>query len=213
MKQQIRYALGEILIVIVGISIAFSLNKCAETKNNEAQKSLYLKSLREDIKVDKKNLEQNLKEINAKIETLNKIIPLINTDSPEKIKLRQQLFGTFNISEFYPNDITYQTMVNSGDFKLINEFKLKTAIEKHYASYRSILQDYSRQENIHKEFLSNYMVNHANYDDMKKGNFGFNNEALFKNILQSMNGSFRIKKQATIRGIKNCDSLLVILNN
>ncbi|WP_223548770.1 DUF6090 family protein [Aestuariivivens sp. NBU2969] len=211
MKKQLRYALGEILIVIIGISIAFSLNKCADTKKNENLKSLYIKSLKEDIKVDKKNLEQNLKEINTKIETLKEIIPLINTDSPEKIKLRQELFGTFNITEFYPNDITYQTMINSGDFKLINEFELKAAIEKHYASYKSILKDYSRQENIHKEFLSNYMVNHANYDDMKKGAFGFSNEVLFKNILQSMNGSFWIKRLATIRGIKNCDSLLVIL--
>ncbi|WP_242130602.1 DUF6090 family protein [Aestuariivivens marinum] len=211
MKKQLRYALGEILIVIIGISIAFSLNKCADTKKNENLKSLYIKSLKDDIKVDKKNLEQNLKEINTKIETLKEIIPLINTDSPEKIKLRQELFGTFNITEFYPNDITYQTMINSGDFKLINEFELKAAIEKHYASYKSILKDYSRQENIHKEFLSNYMVNHANYDDMKKGAFGFSNEVLFKNILQSMNGSFWIKRQATIRGIKNCDSLLVIL--
>ena len=211
MKKQLRYALGEILIVIIGISIAFSLNKCADTKKNGNLKSLYIKSLKEDIKVDKKNLEQNLKEINTKIETLKEIIPLINTDSPEKIKFRQELFGTFNITEFYPNDITYQTMINSGDFKLINEFELKAAIEKHYASYKSILKDYSRQENIHKEFLSNYMVNHANYDDMKKGAFGFSNEVLFKNILQSMNGSFWIKRQATIRGIKNCDSLLVIL--
>ena len=172
------------------------MNKCADTKKNGNLKSLYIKSLKEDIKVDKKNLEQNLKEINTKIETLKEIIPLINTDSPEKIKFRQELFGTFNITEFYPNDITYQTMINSGDFKLINEFELKAAIEKHYASYKSILKDYSRQENIHKEFLSNYMVNHANYDDMKKGAFGFSNEVLFKNILQSMNGSFWIKRQA-----------------
>ncbi|GAB1858813.1 hypothetical protein MHTCC0001_36570 [Flavobacteriaceae bacterium MHTCC 0001] len=46
---------------------------------------------------------------------------------------------------------------------------------------------------------------------MRTGAFGFNNEALLKNILQSMNGSFVIKKNATKRGIKSCDSLLAIL--
>ncbi len=48
---------------------------------------------------------------------------------------------------------------------------------------------------------------------MRKGKFGFENEKLFKNILQSMAGAFQIKKNATIRGIKSCDSLLSVLNN
>ena len=103
-------------------------------------------------------------------------------------------------------------MINSGDFKLIDDFKLKAAIEEHYSNYKSILKDYSRQETIHKEYLGNYLINHADYDAMRQGQFGFNNEALLKNILQSMNGSFGIKKEATERGIKSCDSLLVVLN-
>lgn len=212
MKKQIRYALGEIIIVIIGISIAFSINKCAEIKKNRAQKNQYLEHLKRDIEADKKSLQENHSLIGEKIKTLNEILPLINTESPEKTQLIRKIFKTFTLAEFYPKDITYQTMINSADFKLINDFKLKAAIEEHYSNYKSILKDYTRQETIHKDYLGSYLINHADYAAMRKGKFGFKNESLFKNILQSMHGSFIIKRNATERGIKSCDSLLSILN-
>ena len=46
---------------------------------------------------------------------------------------------------------------------------------------------------------------------MKRGEFGFKNKQLFKSILQSITGSLIIKNNATERGIKSCDSLIVML--
>ncbi len=212
MKRQLRYAIGEVLIVIVGITIAFSMNKCSESQKNKTDKEQYLENLKQDIHVDKSNLEHNLAEITAKIETLHHIIPLINTAAPEKLKTQHSLFSTFKLTEFYPKDITYQTMINSGDFKLIDDFTLKAAIEQHYSNYKTILKDYYRQETIHKEYLGEYLIHHANYDRLRNGGFAFENEGLFKNILQSMTGSFQIKKEATERGIQSCDNLLNILD-
>ena len=76
MKKQLRYALGEIFIVIVGISIAFSLNKCAEVKKNDAQKTQYLENLKEDIKVDKQHLEQNLEAISTQNKSPKRSYPV-----------------------------------------------------------------------------------------------------------------------------------------
>ncbi len=36
-------------------------------------------------------------------------------------------------------------------------------------------------------------MNHVDYDAMRRGEFGFKNEILFKNILQSITGSLIIK--------------------
>ncbi len=43
---------------------------------------------------------------------------------------------------------------------------------------------------------------------LKKGEFGFKNEKLLKNIIQSMKGSFGIKMKATSKGIAHCESLI-----
>lgn len=208
MKKQFRYALGEILIVIVGISIAFSMNKCAEIQKNETEKKLYLENIKKDVEVDKQVLEKNLNLIGSKIQTLNEAIPKLNSDTP----LDRKLFGAFSLIEFNPKDITYQTMINSGDFKLIDNFNIKSAIEAHYSTYKLILKDYERQEIIHRNYLGDYLIHNIDYDAMRKGKPALKEKKLFKNILQSMSGSLGIKKNATIRGIKSCDSLISVLD-
>ncbi|MDG5492770.1 DUF6090 family protein [Psychroserpens sp. SPM9] len=212
MKKEIRYALGEILIVIVGISIAFSMNKCADNKKDETLKQQYLENIKSDIEIDKNNLESISQSIGSKIEVLREVLPLINTDSPEKRSKMNTIYSVFTSTDFFPKDVTYQTMINSGDFKLIDDFDLKAAIETHYANYQIMLKDYERLDIIHKEYLGKYMIENADFDAMRQGQFGYSNEKLFKNILQSINGALMIKKNATNRGIKNCDSLLSILN-
>lgn len=213
MKKGIRYALGEILIVIIGITIAFSMNKCADDRKDNALRLQYLSNIKSDIETDKKNLEANFEAIGKKIQNLNEILPLINTDNPEKAAIRHKMYGVFTSTPFFPKDITYQTMINSGDFKLIDDFDLKAAIETHYSNYKIMLKDYERLEIIHKEYLGRYMIDNSDFDAMRQGAFGYSNEKRLKNILQSINGALYIKSNATERGIKNCDSLLTKLND
>lgn len=211
MKKGVRYAIGEILIVIVGITIAFSMNKCADEKKDDTLKQQYLENIKNDIEVDKKNLESISQSIGMKIGVLNEVLPLINTDNPEKRSKMNKIYSIFTSSDFFPKDVTYQTMINSGDFKLIDDFDLKAAIETHYSNYKIMLKDYERLDIIHKEYLGKYMIDNADFDAMRRGQFGYSNEKLFKNILQSVNGALMIKKAATERGIKSCDSILTIL--
>ena len=207
-----KYAFGEILIVIIGISIAFSMNKCADDSKNEAQKNQYLTSLKNDIEADKSLLESNVLEISEKIDLSREIIDLLNKDMPQKMGAMRRLFNIATPANFDAKDVTYATLVNSGDFKLIDNFELKTAIEGHYSDYKIMLKSYLRQENIHKEHLGSYLINNADYDAFAKGAFGFDNVKLLKNIVQSMRGSFKLKIEATEKGIKSCDRLIKIIN-
>ena len=211
MKKGLRYAFGEILIVIVGITIAFSMNKCADEKKDDALKHQYLENIKNDIEIDKKNLESISLSIGKKVGTLNEVLPLINTDHPEKRSKMNTIYSVFTSTDFFPKDVTYQTMINSGDFKLIDDFDLKAAIETHYSNYKIMLKDYERLNIIQKEYLGKYMIENVDYDAMRRGQNGYNNEKLFKNILQSVNGALMIKKAATERGIKSCDSILKVL--
>ena len=206
-----KYAFGEILIVIIGISIAFSMNKCADDSKNETEKQRYLVNLKTDVLSNKEQLTKNYAEIETKFSTAQKILPILNTDNPSKMAIIGDIFSISTITNFESNDITYQTLINSGDFKLIDDFELKKAIEEHYSHYDVMLKDYERQENIHKEYLGNYFIHNVDYDAFKNGRFGFQDEKLLKNIIQSMSGSFQIKMEATKKGIAMCDSLLNIL--
>lgn len=211
MKKQFRYALGEILIVILGISIAFSMNKCAENTQNETQKQQYISNLKEDIRADKSQLEGNLVKINEKIDICTNLIPILGSNDPQKdVKLRG-VYTVANLTNFTPKDYTHQTLVNSGDLKLMNNFELKSDILKHYSIYKEIHKAYERQETINKDYLGNYFIYQTDYDLIREGKSPFTDEKLLKNIMQSVRGSFMIKRDATQRGIISCDSILKVL--
>ena len=129
MKKKFTYAFGEILIVIVGISIAFSLNKCAEDSKNNSQKEQYLFSLKQDIEEDKKQLNDNISIISQKVKTSTDILPVLNSNDPQKDKKLRQIYQLAQLTNFTPKDFTYQALVNSGDLKLIDDLELKKAIE------------------------------------------------------------------------------------
>jgi hypothetical protein len=207
-----QYTLGEILIVIIGITIAFSLNKSSENSKAQTLKLQYLSNIKSDIEADKVILENNLESIKKKIDIASEIIPKLNTNAPDKMSIVSKVFSIVSLTNFNPNDNTYQTLINSGDLKLIDDFEIKTAIEKHYSNYKTMGQDYTRLENIQKEYVGNYFIYHIDYDAFGEGKFGFEDEKLLKNIILSMRGAFDLKLKATQNGIDSCIHLLEILN-
>ena len=212
MKKQLTYALGEILIVIIGISLAFAMNKWGENNANNTQREQYINNLKQDIKSDKLQLERNLNEIDEKIKISSELISVLGTDKPQKKELLKGVYAIANLSSFSPKDYTHQTLINSGDLKLMNDFKLKSDILKHYAIYKDILKADQRQEIINKDYLGRYFIYNTDYDLVQEGKSPFTDEKLLKNIIQSIRGSFMIKKTATQRGITSCDSILRVLN-
>lgn len=212
MKKRISYIIGEILIVIFGISIAFSMNKCGDNSQNETLKQEYINNLKQDIEADKIQLDANLIKINKNIEICTNIIPVLGTEDPEKEKKLKGIYYVANLTNFTPKDYTHQALINSGDLKLMNNFKLKSDILKHYSIYKEISKAYLRQETINKDYLGKYFMYQTDYDLIKEGKSPFTDEKLLKNIMQSVRGSLVIKREATQKGINSCDSILKILN-
>ena len=82
-----NYTLREIIIVIIGISIAFSMNKCADNVKDNKLKKEYLINLKSDVEADKLQLEKNVESIVQKIKTCLEIIPVLNTGEKQGMPL------------------------------------------------------------------------------------------------------------------------------
>jgi len=208
-----HYTLGEILIVIIGISIAFSLNKCAESRQDKKLELLYLKNLKNDIETDKHNLEESLKQLTAKQETLSKTFRYFNPSLSKRDSiLITNFFQVARIIEFSPKSVTHQTLMNSGDLKLISNFELKTTIQEHYRNYSALQQDYDRMVNISKKYIADYFIYNLDMDKFRQGEKAFNDERLLKSIMQSMFGAVQFKITSTQQGIQSCDTILMQLD-
>ena len=204
-----RYTFGEILIVIIGISIAFSINKYSENRSDNQLRQQYLLNLKKDVEEDKKELEENIHKLDEKTAIIREILPVLSPGAEEKDIISKNLATISSIIDFSPNNITYLSLINSGDMKLIDDFKLKTSIEGHYSgTYRSLSMDYERQVAINKKYLADYYIDHLDFDRVKKGGSAFGNKDRLKRILNSIYGACIIKKQSSLKAIESCDELI-----
>lgn len=204
-----KYALGEILIVILGITIAFSLNKCAVQKENETLVTMYLDNLTSDLQQDKNTLEVNLEQFKTKRNKINSLTAILGSDAVLNGQHNAMVFEVSELEKFKPNNVTYNTLVNSGDFKLIKDFELRKAIEAHYNNtYNTIQSEYLRLENIHKVYLADLYIYKTDYDKFKTNEFVFEDKKLLYNILVSKEGASKIAMEASKKGIESSDQLL-----
>ncbi len=203
-----KYAIGEIIIVTIGITIAFALNNWAAHQRDRQTKKLYLTNLLKDVEQDQMKLQENVAKLEQKIQLLREIMPHLNATLPGRDSVLHKLFRVSDQIDFIPKDITYRSMINSGDFKVIDDFELKTAIETHYAEYESLLKNYERFENFSKNHLADFYVRDLDYDRVGVGHHDYLESRFFKNIVRSLYGIIGLKLEASKVGVQNCEALL-----
>jgi hypothetical protein len=203
-----HYTLREIIIVIIGITIAFSMNKCADKLKDNKLKKEYLINLKSDLEADKIKLRKNVEAIEQKIKTCVELIPMLNTEKKQGMPIMDMVFTILQYETFSPKNITFKTLINSGDLKLINDFQLKTAIQGHYSNYDEMFDVYIRHTSLIQDYLGNYMINSADYDQLMIAKTPFLDEIKLKNIVRALSATFSEKKNATEKGISSCDFLM-----
>jgi hypothetical protein len=122
--------------------------------------------------------------------------------------MSRMVFEMANLIDFTPNDVTYQTLISSGDMKIFKSFDLRAQIEKHYGGYKTILKDYRRQESINEKYIGPFFIDEIDFERLAAENYKFLDHPRFKRILQSLYGTFTLQIAATKRGIQSCDELL-----
>ena len=187
-----RYALGEIIIVIIGISLAFTLNNWKEGRSDQRQRQQYLSALELDVAAEIKQLEELQGTIQLRLGQIQQMSGHIGYDRPGKDTVLMKVFEIGRAVSFQPDNITYQTLVNSGDLKLIDDFELRRAIEAHYSEHTEVLRNYERLDNIYATYLGEYFVRNVDYGAVRQGDFSSVDTEFFRNILYSLMGGYQM---------------------
>ena len=136
----------ELVVVITGVTIAFWLNTKAEQKKEQKNLENYYQELVSDLEEDRKLLERIIDKNTNKRNEMVKAISLYSEPVPSRdsIFAYSQLMGNYNF--FDPTDITYQSMINSGDLKLMDNIILKRKLISLYDLYEII--DYLQKNHL-----------------------------------------------------------------
>ena len=104
MKNQIgkyyKYAFGEIVLVVIGILIALSINNWNEGRKNEIKQSILIKNIIEDLRLDSIHINKSLSEVENQKSLVDDLIA--KSLNKEK-KLNYKLIGLLRFSsDFRP---------------------------------------------------------------------------------------------------------------
>ena len=143
-----KYALGEIILVVIGILIALQINNWNEEKKGKLELNQYLSSLRDNINSDLKVLDSLIlrREVtvaNCKKERLNFLDNTFN--------FMDTRYALYSYLDFYfvPNTSAYEALKNSTYLGKINGIELNNFIIDYYAKTVQIAES----EKSYNEFV------------------------------------------------------------
>jgi len=206
-----RYTLGEIAIVIIGITIAFSLNRWAENSQDRKLKKQYTSSLITDLDTEINQLEENIAAFQERLGSIDRILPILYGAPGPRDSVPATIYQLATGISYNPQDITYQTLVNTGDLSLFGSLDLPKRLQKHHADQLELLKDYTRQDKINENYMGEFMIRELDYVAIRQGNFDFIDKPILRNIVQSLRGSYLIAITESELFIKNSEELKAYL--
>jgi len=119
-KFNLKYAIGEIFIVSIGILIAFGINTCSATLGKKSAYKEYKASLITDLNQNLENLNRIIKSQELKVKELKRVVSDIESNQFDTIALGAILFKQRKSPTFFPISGTFKSMVSHGDIELFS---------------------------------------------------------------------------------------------
>ena len=127
----LRYAIGEIFLVVIGILIALQVNNWKEDIQNHKLEKTTLENIRSDLVLQQGIINEQLQFESTKVAETD-TAALFISDSLSAGKLNALLVTLSARLTFVENKTSYISMDNTGGKKLIRNYSLQNAIVRYY---------------------------------------------------------------------------------
>jgi len=187
------YAIGEIILVVIGILIALSINNWNENRLRTNKETTILANIHKEFKENKKQLERVVKTHQISHYNCAKIISLFPIKSkPQPVvldSLAVYLWESYGGYTFDPSQTSINALTSTSSFDIISDTKLRNLL----ISWNDLVKDYQEEERYHKDFTMDlfdvYMSKHFSWD------FNFKDERNDFKALQSLEFEFLMQNK------------------
>jgi hypothetical protein len=163
-----KYAIGEIILVVIGILIALSINNYNSQRIEKTREIKYLTNIKLDLLKDIESLEYNIDFRQKKTLGIEKLINQIN-GQPIK-DLNETTFNVINTlyqERFQPSNVTYSDLVSSGNMNLISNDSIKIYLFELSLLYQQNLFNIEHETAEYDENISKSIFRLADVERMK----------------------------------------------
>lgn len=155
LKRYLFYAVGEILLVMIGISLAFRVDNWNDNRINKASEISYYENIKNEIDDDKRRIQGQM-DFNNLLKTqfqyANNIIESNDRSNSDTLGLIVR--NLIRYSDFDKEGNIYETMVNSGEIKLLKNRDIVRGVR----TLEEIYNYLNRMETIHYDAMMSYVV-------------------------------------------------------
>ena len=170
MGKYLKYAIGEILLVVIGILIALQVNNWNENLNLENSTKKSLNSLAEELTSNRRILKSNIDLIRFDIQTGMNMTDSLNNNSISEEKKETYLLdkilalGPLRIKSLTTNAL--DEMINSGNYSSITSESVKENLLTYNSEIENMNFELKRFEEYWRGIESPYITKHFSLLDM-----------------------------------------------
>ena len=155
------YAIGEIVLVVIGILIALQINNYSEQKKARSEEKVLLSNLSNDVALDILQIENNTALSRERLRRLDSLVQLLK--SPERIDkasfIRQSYEFVFD-QYFKSSSGIFDEAVSSGKMSFVQNELLRQDIFNYYRNAKETYTDGTTRQ-ITDEFITPLLVEHV----------------------------------------------------
>ena len=173
----LKYAIGEIVLVVIGILVALSINNWNENRKSDIELNNYLELMTEELQQDKLFYSKLISETKNKLEYLTSLsngnYENLNLESSPDIIAWNSSIRNFGSA--------YYTLKENGDLISINSKKLKDIMVHYYAD---LTTEFNHLADWHKNFVTSNIENYT-MENLPLDIYGNTKDSLVINEMQN----------------------------
>lgn len=157
-SKYLLYAIGEIVLVLIGILLALQINAWKQHKNNNETLGLHINAILDETQANISMLKTMIRTTENDIADSDILIKLYTAQDFSNQTFENKLYVLYNTQDFAPETASFENLKNSPLYALIKNFAVKKSLAEAYKTFEriKIAQEIDR---IPKEaFYTNYIL-------------------------------------------------------
>jgi hypothetical protein len=150
------YAIGEIILVVIGILIALQINNWNENRKNKITEADYYCRILDDFELNEKLIDDTSELINNKINLCKELILDLNKIPNDRGEILNKFVIALRQDVFVPSNIAFEDITSSGQLKLLKDLELKNRLIQHSTFLNNILNLLQENRNEILKRMSDY---------------------------------------------------------
>jgi len=230
-EKYFKYALGEIILVVIGILIALQINNWNQNSKKLNQEQEILNNLKQDFEYNLEALHNVLKINSKRINSAKTVLNHTGNRFSTSFDIDPILSDIASSVYYYPKNGFLNDLIYSGNLGIIRNNQLRNRL----TSWPPRLDDLNRRQDANKEFenlIIRYIIEKGSWlnsdeatDDQTVKNLNFpssgfevdNNELLknieFENMVENQAVFLELMKERLIKCQKLNEEILELLNS